>query len=164
MLLIFFRWWQRVWNFKRASVKNPPGGITGQHQQKWIKKCEEKRLLNLFCLLTARGRCSEYYYLWGSPVRAIWRYLLEKWLALWASCCWSLLAQCSFVGLVILFLLSCCIYSATSQAIFTQIKANVHWNLSPIGVSAYSWVFWINLSFLVLLILQVQSLGSRLIA
>lgn len=101
MLLIFFRKWQRVWNFKRASVKNPLGGISGQHQQKWIKKCEEKRLLNFFCLLTARGCRSEYYHLWRSPVRAMWRYLLQKGLAYW-----SLLAQCSFVGLVIPFLLS----------------------------------------------------------
>ena len=82
MLLIFFRKWQRVWNFKRASVKNPPGGISGQHQQKWIKKCEEKRLLNLFCLLTARvvgvniiiceralsGQCEDIYYKRACPL------------------------------------------------------------------------------------------------
>ena len=74
----------------------------------------------------------------------MWSYLLQKGLA-----CWSLLAQCSFVGLVIPFLLSYCIYLAISWAIFTQSNAKVQWNLSPIGVSAYSWVFWINLSFLV---------------
>ena len=94
----------------------------------------------------------------------MWRYLLQKGPALWARCCWSLLAQCRFVGLVIPFLLSYCIYSAISWAIFTQINAKVQWNLSPILVSGYSWVVWINLSFLVLLILQVQSLVSWLIA
>ena len=97
----------------------------------------------IICEGALSGQCEDIYCKKGWPF--------------WASCCWSLLAQCSSVGQVIPFLRSYRIYLAISQAIFTQINAKVQWNLSPIGVSAYSWVFWINLSFLVLLILWVQS-------